>query len=249
MRRKIVAGNWKMNLTKSEALSLYNNISSAENLAADVEKMIFAPLLFLDALKQNESGLIKIGAQNFYSEAAGAFTGEVSFSQLKDLGIRYVLVGHSERRVIFKEEDELVKAKVNAAINAGLKVIFCCGESLEIRETGTHISFVVNQLKNNVFQLPEEAFGQIVIAYEPIWAIGTGKTATPEQAEEMHEQIRLAVAQHYSNYLAEQTPILYGGSCNAGNAKELFAKPNIDGGLIGGASLKTANFIQIINSF
>lgn len=249
MRRKIVAGNWKMNLTKSEALSLYDNISSAENLAADVEKMIFAPLLFLDALKQNESGLIKIGAQNFYSEAAGAFTGEVSFSQLKDLGIRYVLVGHSERRVIFKEDDELVKAKVNAAINAGLKVVFCCGESLEIREAGTHISFVVNQLKNNIFQLPEEAFGQIIIAYEPIWAIGTGKTATPEQAEEMHEQIRLAVAQQYSNYLAEQTPILYGGSCNAGNAKELFSKPNIDGGLIGGASLKTTDFIQIINSF
>lgn len=248
MRSKIVAGNWKMNLLKKEALSLYNEIA-AMALAADVEKMIFAPSLFLDALKQQSNSKIVVGAQNFHAQTSGAFTGEISFAQLKDMGITHVLVGHSERRMLFNETNEVVKAKVTAAVEAGLNVIFCCGEPLEVREANQHVSYVVNQLKENIFHLSEEQFQQLVIAYEPIWAIGTGKTASPEQAEEMHEQIRLAIAHQCSNFLAEKTAILYGGSCNAANAKELFAKPNIDGGLIGGASLKAADFAQIINAF
>lgn len=247
MRKKIVAGNWKMNLTKSEALKLYSDIS--EQSTDGVIKMVFSPSLFLDGLKQNESSEVAIGAQNFYPEEKGAFTGEISYSQLLDMGIDTVLIGHSERRMLFGETNEMIQKKVNVAIEKGMKVMFCCGEPLEVREAEKHVEYVLDQLQKNIFQLSETQFKQVMIAYEPIWAIGTGKTATPEQANDMHDHIRLSIAQQYSNYLAENTPILYGGSCNPKNAKELFSQPHIDGGLIGGASLKTEDFIQIAKSF
>ncbi len=249
MRKKIVAGNWKMNLTKRDALSLYQEISQKSADITNVEMLVFSPLLFLDALKQEENKRLKIGAQNFFYEPSGAFTGEVSHSQLKDLGILNVLVGHSERRMVFKEDDTIIRSKVDAAIAAEMNIIYCCGEPLEIRESDQHIAYVIDQMKNTIFHLKEADFQQIVIAYEPIWAIGTGKTATPDQAEEMHEQIRKALSERYSETLSEKVTILYGGSCNPKNAAELFAKPNIDGGLIGGASLKADDFIEIAKSY
>lgn len=247
MRKKIVAGNWKMNLTKKEALHLYARLANFDS--GEIRQMIFSPALFLDALKQQEAKDVRIGAQNFYPEKNGAFTGEISYSQLLDLKVNTVLVGHSERRMIFGEDDAMIQRKINVAVSNGMEVIFCCGEPLEVRESGNPVHYVLEQLKNNVFQLTEEQFSQITIAYEPIWAIGTGKTASPEQANEMHEQIRLAIAQNYSNYLAEQTSILYGGSCKPSNAKQLFTQSHIDGGLIGGAALKASDFIEIIKSF
>lgn len=249
MRKKIVAGNWKMNLTKNEALSLYQEITKKTTELTGVEILAFSPLLFLDALKQKESNQFKIGAQNFFFESSGAFTGEVSYSQLKDLGVMNALVGHSERRMIFNEDDATIRLKMDAGIAAGMRIVYCCGEPLNIREDNQHTAYVIEQMKNNIFHLKESDFQQIVIAYEPIWAIGTGKTATPNQAEEMHAQIRKAIAERYSSELSEKISILYGGSCNPKNAVELFAKPNIDGGLIGGASLKAGDFIEIAKSF
>jgi triosephosphate isomerase len=248
MRKKIVAGNWKMNLTKKEALKLYSDLLTKE-INAGVELKTFSSYLFLDALKQVENSNIQIGAQNFNAKANGAFTGEVSYAQLADLDVKDVLIGHSERRQIFHENNEIIKQKIDVALANNFHVIYCCGEPLEERENENHIQFVINQLKENIFHLTAEQFEKLVIAYEPIWAIGTGKTATPEQAEEMHAQIRQSIALNYSNKLAEKISILYGGSCNAKNAKELFAKENIDGGLIGGASLIADEFIQIANSF
>lgn len=248
MRKKIVAGNWKMNLTKAEAVTLYQEIQK-ENLPSNVEVMVFSPFLFLDTLINNKTTSISVGAQNFHAEAKGAFTGEVSYSQLLDLGIKHALVGHSERRILFQEDNKTIQSKVNAAISNDLQIIFCCGEPLDVRESGKHIEYVLQQLAESIFHLSVTDFQKIVIAYEPIWAIGTGKTATPEQAEEMHAAIRKAIASHYSTTAAESISILYGGSCNAKNAKELFSKPNIDGGLIGGASLKAEDFVAIITSF
>lgn len=248
MRKKVVAGNWKMNLTKSEALTLYQSISKeAENV--NCELAVFSSYIFLDALKQLENSHVSIGAQNFHQEPKGAFTGEVSFTQLKDLGIQNVLIGHSERRMLCHEDDAIIKAKIDVAMANGFQIIYCCGEPLNIRENNQHIDFVLNQLKENVLHLSESEFSRLIIAYEPIWAIGTGKTATPDQAEEIHAEIRKAIAQNYSEEVAAKMSILYGGSCNAKNAHELFAKPNIDGGLIGGASLKADEFIEIAKSF
>jgi triosephosphate isomerase len=246
MRKKIVAGNWKMNLTKSEALNLYQslaNYSKKENL----EVSVFSSFLFLDALKsiENEVG---IGAQNFYHEEKGAFTGEVSFSQLKDLGIQKVLIGHSERRMLFNEGNDLIKLKVNQALNNKFDIIYCCGEPIEIREEKRELHYVYKQLELNLFHLSKDQIKNIVIAYEPIWAIGTGKTATIEQAEDMHRNIRIALKDKYDKETADSISIIYGGSCNAKNAKDLFECKNIDGGLIGGASLITADFLKIIDS-
>lgn len=247
MRKKIVAGNWKMNLTKNEALELYHQIKMEDG--GETMMIVFSPALFLDALISQKSENVKIGAQNFYPQTSGAFTGEISYAQLLDLGVNYILIGHSERRMIFGETDEMIREKVNVAIQNKMNVMFCCGESLQIREENKHIEFVTNQLKNNLFQLSEEKLKYVTIAYEPIWAIGTGRTATPEQANEMHEQIRLSLAKQYSNALAESTSILYGGSCKPSNAKELFSQPHIDGGLIGGASLKSEEFLKIVKAF
>lgn len=246
MREKIVAGNWKMNLSPIEAHNLISKLSDFE--VEGVKQIIFPTFLYLDkAITSYQRG--SVGAQNFYPKNSGAFTGEVSISQLKELGVTYVLIGHSERRSIFQESNQFVKEKVDAAIQAGINIIFCCGESLEVRESGEQVSFVLNQLKESLFHLTAEELKNVTIAYEPIWAIGTGKTASSNQAEEMHASIRKAIEDQYDGIVAETISILYGGSCNAQNAKELFACPNVDGGLIGGASLLAEDFYTITNSF
>ena len=247
MPKKIVAANWKMNLLKSEAIELYEQMDRMipEN---DVEVAVFSPSIFLSELLRSKSNRLKIGAQNFYFEDKGAYTGEVSAVQLEDLGCSHVIIGHSERRILFSESDELIQKKVKASLDIGLKVIYCCGESLEERESNLHQSKISSQLETLKLFTPETLI-HLSIAYEPIWAIGTGLTASPKQAEEMHKFIREELAKLFSSELAENTSILYGGSCNEKNAKELFECPNIDGGLIGGASLNAETFSKIVDSF
>lgn len=248
MRKKIVAGNWKMNLLLDEAIALNEAIGSHINEKQyDCEVYQFVPSLYIfPLLHQTEN--ITVGAQNGHPEKKGAFTGEVSMHQLKNLGVNSILIGHSERRQIFNESNAFLKEKVDSALSENLKVFFCCGESIEERENGNYANVVIEQLKQSLFHIPEEAMKNVVIAYEPIWAIGTGKTATPEQANEMHIIIRKAIASFYSEETANDIRILYGGSCNASNATSLFSQSDIDGGLIGGASLKADDFISIINA-
>ena len=225
--------------------------SISENLSDELIPtiMVFPPSLFVSQLIQKGNTKIEIGVQNFYPKDKGAFTGEVSVAQVKDLGLTQVLVGHSERRAYFNETSTFLKEKVDAALAYNLGVVFCCGEPLEIREANTELMYVKTQLEESLFHLGETEIQKCVIAYEPVWAIGTGKTATIEQAEDMHKEIRNWLAQRYSNEVAESISILYGGSCNAANAKELFSCPNVDGGLIGGAALDSSAFLQIANSF
>ena len=249
MRKKIVAGNWKMNLLNEEANTLFDYISI--NLSKDVKPsiMVFPSAIFVSQLVQKKSDKIEIGFQNFYPKEKGAFTGEVSISQVKDSGATQVLIGHSERRAYFNESADFLKEKVDSALEYGLGVVFCCGEPLEIREANNEFVFVKQQLVDSLFHLDIEKIKKCIIAYEPVWAIGTGKTATIEQAEEMHAQIRSWLTERYSNDVANSISILYGGSCNSANAKELFSCPNVDGGLIGGAALDGDAFLQIANSF
>jgi triosephosphate isomerase len=247
MRKKIVAGNWKMNLSKSEALALYQSVE-AQNPANEVELIVFPSAIYLDSLKKLE-GKLKIGVQNFHPAESGAFTGENSITQVKDLGAEYVLIGHSERRMYFNEDGAFLKEKVDAALQHDVKIIFCCGEPLSIREMNAQDYFVEQQLIESLFHLSNYAMERIIIAYEPIWAIGTGKTASSEQAEAMHAAIRGFIEKQYGKNTAEKISILYGGSCNASNASELFACENVDGGLIGGAALKANDFLQIAKSF
>ncbi len=242
--KKIVAGNWKMNLSVNEAAALSLEIAQLEK-ASDVQVYLFPPMLAITACQQNAPNLT-FGAQNGYFKDAGAFTGEVSMKQLKQAGVQAVLIGHSERRMYFSESNEMLKNKVDAALNNELTPFFCCGEPLEIREAKTHFSFVKQQLEESLFHLDENTVKQVVIAYEPIWAIGTGKTASTEQAEEMHQAIRSWLKERYSEECAASISILYGGSCNPSNAKALFACPNVNGGLIGGASLNAADFSVLI---
>ena len=249
MRKKIVAGNWKMNLMNKEALLLFNSISSKLNKDSIATVMVFPPSLFVNQLANSENTKIIVGAQNFYPKDKGAFTGEISVAQIKDSGAKKVLVGHSERRAYFNETNQFLKEKVDAALEYELGVIFCCGEPLEIRENNSEMSFVKKQLEDSLFHLDEASILRCVIAYEPVWAIGTGKTATISQAEEMHAAIRFWLTEKYNSEIAESISILYGGSCNASNAKELFSCPNVDGGLIGGAALEAEAFLQITNSF
>jgi triosephosphate isomerase len=246
MREKIVAGNWKMNLSEQEAISLVENIS--ENKVNGVTQIVFPPFIYLTSLLKLNKGVL-IGAQNFYPKDKGAFTGEVSITQLKNIGISYVLVGHSERRILFNETNEFLKEKVDAALKEGIKVVFCCGEPLEVRKEETHELFVNQQLIDSLFHLTDIQLKNVVIAYEPIWAIGTGLTASAEQAEAMHANIRKALTQKYGTEVANEISILYGGSCNPTNANELFNCPNVDGGLIGGASLKAAEFHAISTAY
>lgn len=246
MRKQIVAANWKMNLTKKEALHIYDRLEEI-TLEENQEVIVFSPYVFLDALKQRQHH-IKVGAQNFHPAAQGAYTGKVSINHLLDLEIECVLVGHSERRILFNESDEVIKLKIDVAVNNNLETIFCCGEPLEIREAGKHLSYVLQQLESNLFHLTAEQMKRIIVAYEPVWAIGTGKTATTEQAQEMHRFIRMTVEHKYGKACSENLSILYGGSCNPTNAAELFACPDIDGGLIGGASLNAEDFTKIIQS-
>jgi triosephosphate isomerase (TIM) len=253
MRKNIVAGNWKMNKTLQEGLALTSEIVNMvkDEMKKDTTVILNPPFPLL----QNVHNLIKdskpihLGAQNCSQHASGAYTGEVSVTMLKSVGCEYVILGHSERREYFKESNELLAKKVDIVLENGLKPIFCCGESLEIRQNGSFIEFVCKQITDSVFHLSKEQFGKLVIAYEPIWAIGTGVTATALQAQEMHHQIREHIASKFGKEFAGEITILYGGSCNPKNAKELFANPDVDGGLIGGASLKSRDFMDIINSF
>lgn len=249
MRKKIVAGNWKMNLSLDEAQSLHTEINDALNkVKSNCEVYHFAPSIYLNSLI-NRDQTVKVGAQNGYPEKTGAFTGEVSMFQLSKINTEAILIGHSERRQLFNETDAFLKEKVNAALLEDLKIFFCCGETLEERESGKYKETVITQLKNSLFHLSSTEFSKVVIAYEPIWAIGTGKTASPEQANEMHKSIRQAIAHAYSQEIAENTSILYGGSCKPSNADELLTQSDIDGGLIGGASLKSEDFLKIIATY
>jgi triosephosphate isomerase len=251
MRKKIVAGNWKMNLNLQEGVALakeLNEALKAEKPNCDV--VICTPFIHLASVaKELEGSVIGLGAENCADKEKGAFTGEVSAEMVKSTGAQYVILGHSERREYYKETPEILKEKVQLALKNGLKVIFCIGETLAEREANKQNEVVKAELEGSVFNLSEADFRQIIIAYEPIWAIGTGKTATAEQAEEIHAYIRSIVAEKYGQAVAEDTSILYGGSCKASNAPELFAKADIDGGLIGGASLKCADFKGIIDAW
>ncbi len=249
MRKKIVAGNWKCNTTLQEGIALAKEVNNVVN-TSNVQVILGTPFIHLtEVVKLTTNKAIAVAAQNCAAEAKGAFTGEVSAAMVKSTGATYVILGHSERRGYYGETSEILNKKVALAIENGLTPIYCCGEALDIREKGEENAFVINQLKETVFNLSEEDFKKIVIAYEPIWAIGTGKTATSDQAEDMLKTIREAIAAKFGKAVAEETSILYGGSCNAKNAQELFAKPNIDGGLIGGASLKAEDFNAIVKSF
>jgi triosephosphate isomerase len=247
MRQKIVAGNWKMNLSKSEAIALYQSVN-AQMQINDVQLIVFPPSVYLDTMHQLDQPL-SLGVQNFHPAESGAFTGENSITQIKELGAEYVLIGHSERRMYFNEDGVFLKEKVDAALRHDLKIIFCCGEPLSIREMNAEAYYVEQQLQESLFHLSPNDMLKIVVAYEPIWAIGTGKTASSEQAENMHAAIRGFIEKQYGNSVAQQISILYGGSCNASNASELFSCQNVDGGLIGGASLKPTDFISIASSF
>lgn len=254
MRKNIVAGNWKMNMTLQDGLALVSEITNMvqdEVTGSDVQVVICPPFPFLSAIGKQlpASSQFHLGAQNCHQKESGAFTGEVSAKMLQSVGVEYVILGHSERRQYFREDDDLLSQKLKAALAAGLKPIFCVGESLETREADETFKYIEKQLKDGLFHLSNEEFEQVVIAYEPIWAIGTGKTATSAQAQEVHAFIREQIARAYDAEAALNTTILYGGSANAQNARELFSQPDVDGGLIGGASLKSRDFTEIIKSF
>lgn len=252
MRQKIVAGNWKCNTNLQEGIELAKAVDSivAAEGAEDVVVVLGTPFTHLTKVVENvNTKRIGVAAQNCAAEASGAFTGEVSAEMVKSTGAEYVILGHSERREYYGETSEILNKKVALALENGLTPIYCCGEALKIRETGTHNEFVVNQLEETIFNLSVQDFKKIVIAYEPIWAIGTGVTASSAQAQDMHANIRAAIAKKFGKEVAEEISILYGGSCKPSNAKELFANIDVDGGLIGGASLKAEDFIGIINGF
>ena len=249
MRKNIVAGNWKMNTTAAEADKLVREI--VENLEDTATEVIVAPpfvnLSTVVASVNNSS--VVVAAQNMHQATSGAFTGEISGEMLKNISVGTVILGHSERRAYFNETDALLKEKVDSALEQGLNVIFCIGEELEQRKENRHFEVVTTQIKNALFHLDASALKTIVLAYEPVWAIGTGETASPEQAQEMHQHIRNFIAESYNNEVADGISILYGGSVKPANAEELFSKPDVDGGLIGGASLKSEDFIAIVNAF
>ena len=245
-RKKIIAGNWKMNMTPSEAVKLVEELKPLVN-NPDVDVVYCVPAIdIIPVVEAVKGSNVEVGAENVYFEEKGAFTGEISTAMLKDAGVKYVIIGHSERRDYIKEDDALLNKKVKKVIEAGLTPILCCGETLEQRETGVTMDFIRLQIKSDLVGVSADQVKNMVIAYEPIWAIGTGKTATTEQAEEVCKGIRDCIAEIYDAATAEAVRIQYGGSVNAGNAAELFAQPDIDGGLVGGASLK-ADFGKIVN--
>ncbi len=252
MRKKIVAGNWKMNNTLQEGLALTFRIIDLlkEKPVPDVKVLVAPSFTSLHPICEliNKEGYLHLAAQDCHHEKSGAFTGEVSSDMLFDLGVKYVIIGHSERRQYFNETDAQVLAKAEAALDVGLRPIICCGETLDQRTKGKHFSAVKKQLKNSLMKINALEIPHVVIAYEPVWAIGTGQNATPEQAQEMHAFIRKAVKRTFGKEAAANIPILYGGSCNAKNAKEIFSQPDIDGGLIGGASLKAEEFVGIVRA-
>jgi triosephosphate isomerase len=253
MRKHIVAGNWKMNKTFSEADDLVSAImDKLEQVTLDqnTRLIICPPFPYLEMVSDyGDDSYFAVGAQNVSDQEEGAYTGEVSAKMLESMELDYCIVGHSERRAYYHETDAIVAAKVNQLLAHGIRPIVCCGEVLEERESNKQLEVVKKQITDGLFHLSAEQFADIVIAYEPVWAIGTGKTATPEQAQEMHAFIRSLIAEKYGKEVADETSILYGGSCKPSNAKELFANPDVDGGLIGGASLKADDFIAIAEAF
>jgi len=252
MRNKIVAGNWKMNKTFEEADTLIDNLIAQTEKFGELRKtsiIICPPYLYLEVARDKTiETFVNVGAQNLSEYSNGAYTGEVSASMLESMGIEYCIIGHSERKKYFAESDEQLYKKVLEALKNNISPIFCCGELLEERESGNHFEVVRSQLKNTILKLDKIDFSNVIIAYEPVWAIGTGKTASPAQAQEMHEFIRNLISENYDVELATSSQILYGGSCNSKNAAELFSMADVDGGLIGGASLDAVEFINIINS-
>lgn len=251
MRKKIVAGNWKMNLGLSEGAALVSGIlETLPALTQDKQVIIAPPYIHLAQTVSQIQGTdnVSVAAQNCHQEASGAYTGEVSAPMIKSAEVPYVILGHSERREYNNETDALLAKKVDAALNVGLKIIFCCGEPLEIRDADTQNDFVSKQIEAGLFHLSAAQFENIAIAYEPIWAIGTGRTASAQQAQDMHAHIRSVLSGKYGVAIANNTSILYGGSCKPSNAAELFACPDVDGGLIGGASLKAEDFVGIIRA-
>ena len=251
MRKNIVAGNWKMNKTLSEGISFINELKTAlagKSLSCDV--IIGAPFIHLASIaKEAEGSPVAIAAENCANKAEGAYTGEVSAAMVASTGAHYVILGHSERRAYYHEDGAILTEKVRLALDNGLAPIFCIGEVKEEREASKHFEVVEAQLEEAVFSLSAEDFKKVILAYEPVWAIGTGLTATSAQAQEIHAHIRSLIAKKYGTEIAENTTILYGGSCNGGNAKELFSQPDVDGGLIGGASLAVDKFLPIIEAF
>lgn len=250
MRKKIVAGNWKMNMELAEGLKFAESINDYfVKKPSRAEVILCTPYIHLAGASEIlKNSKVACGAQNCASEPSGAFTGEVSPAMIKSTGAGYVIIGHSERRTYYNENDAILDKKTHLAIASGLKVIFCCGEVLKERESGIHREVVKRQLEDGLFSLTDTEFKNIVIAYEPVWAIGTGLTATPEQAQEMHRFIRDLVRERYGNEPADDLTILYGGSCKPSNAGEIFSKPDVDGGLIGGASLKKDDFVAIVEA-
>ncbi len=252
MRKKIVAGNWKMNKSLEEAHILTSEVMGmcADEVSGNVVVVLCTPFPYLLPVKNQigNSARIFVGAQNCSEHDAGAYTGEVSAPMLKSIGIPYVIIGHSERRQYFGEDGKLLAKKTDKVLANNLTPIFCCGEPLEIREKGTHEQLVKQQVEESLFHLSAEALQKVVIAYEPVWAIGTGKTATSQQAQDMHAVIRNHIASKYGSTVAESITILYGGSVKADNAKELFSCKDVDGGLVGGASLKSREFVDIIKA-
>jgi triosephosphate isomerase len=251
MRKNIIAGNWKMNTTLPEGLALAKGLNDAlrgKTLKCDV--VIGTPFTHLASIAAAiDTNRIGVAAQNCADKDKGAYTGEVSVGMIASTGAKYVILGHSERRQYYHETPQTLQAKVNLALAGGLTPIFCIGEVLEEREAGKHFAVVDEQLKASLFDLTPTDFAKIVIAYEPVWAIGTGKTATADQAQEIHAHIRQTIAARYGATIADDTTILYGGSMNAENAKDLVAKPDVDGGLIGGASLSVEKFLPIVEAF
>ena len=251
MRKNIVAGNWKMNLNREEGIKLVEEVISLVSSDNNVEVVFSPSFLYLHKVNKMcaNDNLLQTASQNISHNDSGAFTGEVSAQMVNSLNVKYTILGHSERREYFNETNIELKQKVDLSLKNNLEIIFCCGESLNQRESGVHFDWIKQQLTESVFHLTEKEFEKVVIAYEPIWAIGTGITASSDQAEEIHQFVRNVIAEKYNENIAENTSILYGGSCNPTNAKELFSKKNIDGGLIGGASLNAENFTRIIKSF
>ena len=251
MRKQIAAANWKMNLTIKEGEQLLEQVVNNAQAAGENQQIIFAvPFPYLVMAQQKVSGKnnVFIAAQNSSNKKSGAYTGETSVEMLRSVGVGYVVLGHSERREYFQESNSLLAEKINIALENGIHPIFCCGESLLIREAGTQNEFVARQLEESLYHLTAEQLTQVVIAYEPIWAIGTGKTASSAQAQEMHAYIRQQLAAKYGQPIADAISILYGGSVKASNATEIFGQPDVDGGLVGGASLVADEFVSIIGS-
>ncbi|MEN8248473.1 MAG: triose-phosphate isomerase [Bacteroidota bacterium] len=253
MRKNIVAGNWKMNKTLEEGKVLASEVVNmvADEVNDDVTVILGTPFIHLSSVAPlvKDSEKVFVSAQNCSEHEKGAYTGETSVSMINSVGASHVIIGHSERREYFNETNAQLAKKVDLALAEGLTPIFCCGEPLEVREAESHFDYVCNQLTESLFHLTQEQFSKLVVAYEPIWAIGTGKTASAQQAQDMHAEIRSHLASQYGKEIADNISILYGGSCNPGNAKELFGNPDVDGGLIGGASLKSRDFVDIAKSF